>query len=141
MIQLYCSTSSKDKPIQQAAAGIIINMKDEYDRLYTREYGWYLGASTQTLAEIKCTYLALSSITKKLRATKAEIHTTKQIIKILNGEIETKYVEESKKLKEVRDTYENLIIKSSDSEQLLLAKELAKKALESQENYDSGTKY
>ena len=141
MIQLYCSTSSKDKPIQQAAAGIIINMKDEYDRLYTREYGWYLGASTQTLAEIKCTYLALSSITKKLRTTKVEIHTTKQIIKILNGEIETKYVEESKKLKEVRDTYENLTIKSSDSEQLLLAKELAKKALESQENYDSGTKY
>ena len=141
MIQLYCSTSSKDKPIQQAAAGIIINMKDEYDRLYTREYGWYLGASTQTLAEIKCTYLALSSITKKLRTTKVEIHTTKQIIKILNGEIETKYVEESKKLKEVRDTYENLIIKSTDSEQLLLAKELAKKALESQENYDSGTKY
>lgn len=145
MLELYCAFSSRDngKPTQLAGAGVVLIYTDQNGRSYKRSFGWSLGSSNSSLAEIQSARLALCSVLPQFRGYKTKIYTTKRITKMLSGESNPKnHQKEIAELKKWYGFYKDIeVIPSSQvlSDYVSEAKELAKKSLDEQQHFDSGT--
>jgi hypothetical protein len=145
MMELYCAFSSRDsgKPTQLAGAGIVLIYTDTNGRSSKRSFGWNLGSSSSGLAEIQSARLALCSVLPQFRGYVTKIYTTKRVIKILKGETDPK--NNQREVAELRKWYgfykeiDAIPLSEVSSEDVSEARELAKKSLDEQQHFDSGT--
>jgi len=145
MIEFYCSVASRDsgKPTQLAAAGVVIVFNDGHDRIFTREFGWALGASSISLAEIQSAKLALCSVLPQFRGTKSVLYTTNRVTRIILEETTPEanliIIRELKKWFGFYKDIELAIISSAPKEYITKSEALAEKALKEQIHSDSDT--
>lgn len=158
-IELVVAGSCLDngKPTQIAGCGVIVRFIDEHQRLQYREFGWALGGSTANLADLMAARLALSSVLPQFRGNHTALHTSsKYLFEMLIKESKYTYkVNPRKNKKEVEELrrwfgyYKDISVIMYNRHNLgddvigtdviSRVQDLAKRALESQEHYDSGT--
>jgi len=158
-LDLVCAAASRDngKPTQLAGCGVIVRLTDSHKRVQTREFGWALGGSTANLAEIMAARLALSSVLPQFRGYTARLFISSRYVDdLLKMDGQHFVVSPSKNKQEVEELrrwygyYKDIAVyrynrytDRSDvgvlAECIVRAKELANRALESQEHFDSGT--
>jgi ribonuclease HI len=152
-IDLVCAGACRDngKPTQIAGCGVIVRFVDEHERVQSRQFGWALGGSTSNLADIMAARLALSSVLPQFRGNHTALHISNMyVFDLLVGEKNPrKNKEEVSELRRWFGYYKDITIilynkfnaggDVMDTETIARVQELAKRALESQEHYDSGT--
>lgn len=146
----YCVGLCRDngKPSQIAGAGIVLVSEDDTGRKRQREFGFPLGGSNSSLAEIQAVRLAMSSIVPNMRHHPTTIHAlgtyASRMLATENHEYLAKPAKNTDEVGELRKWYafypKGRVVKGDKAvEGIVRAKELAKAALESQEEYDSQT--
>jgi ribonuclease HI len=149
-IDMFCVGACKNngKPDQSAGAGIVLVHQDDSGRVRRREFGFPLGSSNAYLAEIQTVRLALSSVLPAMRHVPTEIHLiTQHATKMLHTRdhaytaVPKKHADEVGKLREWYAYYPKtrLTTEAKNHEDIVRAKELAKTAIETNEEHDSGT--
>lgn len=147
-IDMYCVGFCRDngKPTQIASCGIVIIATDGV-ATKSREFGYALGNSTANMAEIQSIRLALASVAPAHRGSRVAVHTTsKYALKMLEQQADgtfastpSKNVDIINEMRKWLGYYRDieLVMEIADVPELLRAKELARSAVEHQENYDS----
>lgn len=146
---LYCAGLCRDngKLSQIAGAGIVL-VNEDVDQVRRRELGFPLGSSNTYLAEIQAVRLALASIKPGMRHHPTVIHAVGQYAARLLATRDHEYVvKPSKNVEEIGELrkwysfYPKIQVVKADKAavEVIRARELAKVALETQEEYDSQT--
>jgi len=143
----FCKNNGQ--PSQIAGAGIVLKFKNDGE-LKSRELGFHLGSVNAYLSEIQTARLCLASIPSSFRSIRVNLFFSSQyvpkMLEIKNGDFIAEPVKSVDDVIELRHLFKKfsdirVYVADKKDENIKLAKSLAKKAMESEEEYDSGTLY
>lgn len=148
-IDIFCDaiTNNESQATQMSGCGIILTVK-EGKQLKIRMFSFGLGGSDPTLARIQMTRLAFASVLPQFRKSQTFLHLTSCHILDLLAKSEDGYIESvtqyQKEVAEMRRWFEyyndiTLILDASNNMNIIEAQNLARTALQTQKNTDSGT--
>ncbi len=149
-VDLYVVGACRDngKPTQIAGCGIVLVFTDEHGRTSFRSSQYGLGNSTQNLADVQATRLALASVRAAHRGTPAVLHISSNYVsRMLECEGKAFIASPSKNVVEVREMrrwfsyYSDIlvIVENPNDDHMAQAKDQAEISLSTQTHSDSGT--
>jgi len=124
---------------QVSGCGVVLLFIDEHGREQTREFGWALGGYSANMADVMASRIALSSVLPQFRIGETVLVINSEYVHTFLTEKAKSDIFEISELLRWFSYYPKITVANGSEEEMARAVELAEEALESQENYDSGT--
>lgn len=143
-ILIHCAIATKSSGIvTDSACGILLKATDKHKRIKIRQMSFWLQNHNEYQAHVKCARLALSSIMPIIRSSEVIICVgNKELADFMTSNENIDNVDgDSHQLQQWISYYGNLsvVLTPDDAGDMLVAKNLARTALDTQQPYDSLT--